>query len=61
MTAPPMCVDPPEGWKYGFPKIYDEAKDGELHTWLIKNGYPKEMVEALGDEVCCRFWAVEPE
>jgi hypothetical protein len=38
-------VDPPAGWKYGFPKIY-EPKHGEtMEEWLVDNGYPESEVE----------------
>ena len=42
-------IDPPSGWKYGFPKeinIEDyESKDFNLDKWLLTNGYPKEEIE----------------
>ena len=40
-----MWVDPAEGWKYGFPKIYDSKTDGTMRDWLLKNGYPEKMLE----------------
>lgn len=55
-----LFVDPPQGWKYGFPKIYTAKKDGPLNAWLIKNGYPEKMINEWGDAFCCRFWAAEP-
>lgn len=38
-------VDPAEGWKYGFPKIYDSDTDGTMTEWLLKNGYPESMIQ----------------
>lgn len=35
-----LMVDPPYGWKYGFPKLYEPMKDGSLHEWLVREGYP---------------------
>lgn len=32
-------VDPPSGWKFGFPKIYDMDADGPLADWVAANGY----------------------
>lgn len=32
-------VDPPSGWMYGFPKVWDEDIDEELPDWLAANGY----------------------
>lgn len=37
-------IDPPEGWKYGFPKIVPEnTKD--VRQWLIDNGYPEAKIK----------------
>jgi hypothetical protein len=48
-------IDPPSGWKYGFPKpIPNDIKDTE--AWLIENGYPQEEIDALGEYFYCRFW-----
>jgi hypothetical protein len=40
-------VDPPSGWKYGFPKKLDEdeLKEMTFEQWLVKNGYPEEDAE----------------
>ena len=38
-------VDPAEGWKYGFPKIYDSEKDAPMRDWILKQGYPEKMLE----------------
>lgn len=52
----PYWVDPPSGWRYGFPKLYDPAKDGPMREWLVKSGYPK----ALADKnLACTFTATE--
>jgi hypothetical protein len=34
-----VWIDPPYGWQYGFPKLYD--KKVPLQQWLIDNGYPE--------------------
>jgi hypothetical protein len=34
-----VWIDPPSGWQYGFPKLYD--KKVPLAQWLIDNGYPE--------------------
>jgi hypothetical protein len=41
----PFYVDPPSGWRYGFPKLYDPATDGNMREWLVKNGYPKSLAD----------------
>ena len=45
-----LMIDPPSGWKYGFPKpVHEEfhtlGSDFDLARWLIAEGYPKQDVE----------------
>lgn len=47
-------VDPPSGWKYGFPKIWDGK--GNVDEWMISNGYPKEIIESMGNSFYCKMW-----
>jgi hypothetical protein len=49
-------VDPPQGYLYGFPKIYDPDKDDMIHDWLIDNGYPERDV--YSDWFTVRTWSV---
>lgn len=35
-----VWVDPPEGHRYGFPKLYDTACELTMAQWLVKEGYP---------------------
>lgn len=54
----PYWVDPPSGWKYGFPKLYDPSTDGPMREWMIAQGYPK----ALADKgLNCTFTAATEE
>lgn len=39
-------IDPPSGWKYGFPKEFPPLT-GNIPGWLIENGYPRELYEQL--------------
>lgn len=39
----PFWVDPPQGWRYGFPKLYVPAKGGDMTEWMIRNGYPETL------------------
>ena len=44
-----LMIDPPSGWKYGFPKPIQEelftlGSDSDLEEWLVGEGYPKEDV-----------------
>lgn len=43
------CIDPPQGWIYGFPKaIPEEVVD--IKEWLINNGYPKQLIDHFGEQ-----------
>jgi hypothetical protein len=53
-------IDPPEGWRYGFPKEMPEHVDN-TRQWLIENGYPEKEIEALGDSFYVRGWYEEVE
>ena len=57
-----LIVDPPRGWKYGFPKPIPENIlhiDGAFKLWLLKEGYPSEEIEfALKYS---RYWEAEVE
>lgn len=48
-------VDPPSGWRYGFPAIAEEDYEAQLR----KHGYPEKDIEfALRNS---RFWESEEE
>ena len=44
-----VFVDPPDGWRYGFPKPLPpnvrKIEGFDFHDWLIQNGYPKAEVD----------------
>lgn len=51
-----MC-DPPSGWQYGFPKPFT-LRDGEtLDEWLLRKGYPHDLI-MKGFGRYCRFFEV---
>ena len=52
----PYWVDPPSGWRYGFPRLYDPRSDGPMRVWLVKNGYPQAMADP---NLHCTFTATE--
>ncbi len=54
-----MC-DPPSGWVYGFPKPIPEERIKDVIAWLIEEGYPKSIIDELGEYFHCRYWE-EPE
>lgn len=55
---PKMMIDPPSGWKYGFPKVLPENTKDVL-AWLVKNGYPQKEIDNLGKHFYCRHWEIE--
>lgn len=38
-----VFLDPPSGWRYGFPKSIPSEEYGlvDIREWLIDNGYPE--------------------
>ena len=49
-------VDPPSGWKYGFPRPIPEDRREDVMKWLVEVGYPQREIEACGKYFYCRFW-----
>ncbi len=44
-----IVIDPPDGWRYDFPKSVPErdytSLSFDLRTWLVTNGYPESEVD----------------
>ena len=56
-----LMVDPPSGWKYGFPKpvheeYYSLENDFDMNRWLVSEGYPQTEIDACGDYFFIRTW-----
>ena len=51
-------IDPPSGWKYGFPKPLPEDRIEDVLVWLVEQGYPQSEIDGLGENFtnCCRYW-----
>jgi len=49
-------IDPPSGWKYGFPKeCPDLISEGfDLKEWLTQQGYPESDVDYASQHY--RYW-----
>lgn len=56
MDADELLVDPPSGWRYGFPKTWNKATHPDMVEWLIENGYPERAARDAG--LVCRFMTV---
>jgi hypothetical protein len=41
-------IDPPNGWRYGFPKEYDPYRDPPIREWLVSQGYPQSEIDQAG-------------
>ena len=56
-----MMIDPPSGWKYGFPKVLPQKFDmwEEQRDWLLSEGYPQREIDLCGDHFYCRYWEQE--
>lgn len=57
--AKTLIIDPPSGWRYGFPRPYDKKPDETLEEWLIDKGYPHNMVDLATKY--SRYWEHENE
>lgn len=49
-------IDPPMGWKFGFPRVLPEDVDNVL-AWLVEQGYPQEVIDEHGKHFYCRQWS----
>jgi hypothetical protein len=54
-----IWIDPPEGWKFGFPAIYDPDTDGQMSEWIVNKGYPIEVIKEYGESWAVRCWPAE--
>ena len=54
-----IWIDPPEGWKFGFPAIYDPDTDGQMSEWIISKGYPVQIIKEYGESWAVRCWPAE--
>lgn len=52
-------VDPPAGWKYGFPKVVPNERKNDMMAWLVEQGYPQEEIDACGEHFYCKYWEQE--
>ena len=65
-----LMIDPPSGWRYGFPRVYDfqpsdsglspEALRKEREQWFRDHGYPDRLIRD-GMLKHCRIFEDETE
>jgi len=54
-----LMIDPPSGWKYGFPKELTVDDTQTVTEWLVDNGYPRALIDHFGNHFPCRHWYEE--
>ena len=54
-------IDPPSGWKYGFPKAVPSPAPNDMTAWLVSEGYPQKLIDEFGDHFYCRHWEEETD
>ena len=59
MTKTVLMIDPPSGWKYGFPMVFPDPKPENTIAWLVEQGYPQEEIDSYGQYFYCRYWEQE--
>jgi len=49
-----LIYDPPEGWRFGFPRAYAPLEGETLEQTLLRDGYPQKLIDQ-GMAEHCRF------
>ena len=52
-----LMIDPPSGWRYGFPKRIPREHQHRATEWMIEQGYPRHLTE--GSHFYVRYWNAE--
>ena len=52
-------IDPPSGWRYGFPKPIPQDQFGRVEEWLVENGYPQWLIDSFEGRFRYRMWEVD--
>jgi hypothetical protein len=56
-----LIVDPPEGWRYGFPKAVPDNRRNDILAWMVEQGYPRQIIDEWVEEhFPLRCWYEEP-
>ncbi len=50
-----LMIDPPSGWKYGFPKAKPDDVTNII-AWLLSEGYPQSEIDKMGNTLFIRTW-----
>jgi len=49
-------IDPPSGWRYGFPKVFPKEAHDRTLEWLVEEGYPQWEIDKMKKHFYCRYW-----
>lgn len=52
-----IFYDPPQGYRFGFPKEYKPLENETLEETLLRDGYPAKEFDIHGKVIYCRFWS----
>lgn len=58
-TKPRKMIDPPQGWRYGFPCEFEPWFGETVEQYIIRMGYPSRDAKWAANY--CRFWYEEQE
>ena len=51
-------IDPPSGWKYGFPRMIPDGIE-DHRQFILDCGYPQEELDSYGKYFYVRYWDAE--
>ena len=56
-----LYVDPPEGWRWGFPKAVPKDREHDIWKWIFEQGYPMPTGSTNPGSIrfCVRCWREE--
>lgn len=54
-----LMIDPPSGWRYGFPRELTLDGTQTVTEWLVDHGYPQALIDQFNGELPCRHWEEE--
>ena len=54
-----LMIDPPSGWRYGFPKRIPREHQHRTVEWMIEQGYPRQLTEEKHFYI--RYWNATEE
>jgi hypothetical protein len=53
MSTHKLWIDPPEGWRYGFPAVWDKEEYPNIKEFLLEKGYPDKDIDFAMKYIRC--------